>query len=126
MKLKRILLTLGFVPLLGVPALADIVGPSDGMHDSTSDRIIVAQGSTGSGGGSGSGTDTGGGTGGGKSSPCEIKAGDAERKAEQNQMQSSHMIRGEVIKVEDSNYVVKEQEGKEVSLKTDGTTALAQ
>jgi hypothetical protein len=143
MKLKRIVLSLGFVPLLCVPALGAIVVPSDAMHDSTSDPIIAAQGSTGSGGGSGSGTDTGGGgsrsgisalestTGGGTSSPgdssknppCEIKEGEAERKAEQNQMQSSHMIRGEVIKVEDSNYVVKEQEGKQVSLKTDETTA---
>jgi len=58
-----------------------------------------------------------------KSPPCEINTGEAALKAEQNQAEHSHMIRGEVMQVEGSNYVVKEREGKPVSLKTDETTA---
>lgn len=58
-----------------------------------------------------------------KSPPCEINTGEAALKAEQNQAEHSHMIRGEVMQVEGSNYVVKEPEGKQVSLKTDETTA---
>ena len=59
----------------------------------------------------------------GKSPPCEINTGEAALKAEHNQAEHSHMIRGEVMQVEGSNYVVKEREGKQVSLKTDETTA---
>ena len=58
-----------------------------------------------------------------KSPPCEINTGEAALKAEQNQTQKSHMIRGEVMQVEGSNYVVKVQEGKQVSVQTDVTTA---
>jgi len=58
-----------------------------------------------------------------KAPPCEINTGEAALKAEQNQAEHNHMIRGEVMQVEGSNYVVKEREGKPVSLKTDETTA---
>ena len=57
-----------------------------------------------------------------KSPPCEIKTGEAALKAEQNQAQNSRMIRGDVMEVEGSNYVVKDQDGKEVTLKSDKTT----
>ena len=142
MKLKRIALSLGLVPLLCVPAQGALSGPSDVMHESTSDRILVAQGATGSGGGSGSGTDAGGGspgsgtsalestTGAGQSSPedfrkappCEVKDGDAKGRAEQHQAQRSHMLEGEVMRVEDASYLVREQSGKEVTLNTDQKT----
>lgn len=141
MKLTYIALSLG-LGLLSVSAQDAVAGSLDGMQVFTMDSIIVAQGSTGSGGGSGAGTDMGGGspgsgisamestTGSGTSSsedfrkapPCDIKDGDAERKAEQHAAQDSHMIRGEVMRVEGSNYVVKQQDGKQVSLKTDETT----
>lgn len=58
-----------------------------------------------------------------KSSPCEINTGEAALRAEQHQVQNSHLIRGEVTEVDGSNYLVKEQEGRQVRLKTDETTA---
>jgi predicted RNA-binding protein (virulence factor B family) len=43
-------------------------------------------------------------------------------RAEQAEMQGTHMISGEVIRVEDANYFVKDQGGKEVSVQTDQRT----
>ena len=57
-----------------------------------------------------------------KAPPCDIKEGDAERKAEQHAAQGSQMIRGEVMRVEGTNYLVKQQDGKQVSLQTDEKT----
>jgi hypothetical protein len=142
MNLRRITIALGLISLLCVPAQSAIAGPSDLKQGSTRDHIIVAQGSTGSTGGSGSGTDMGGGspgsgtgalestTGSGQSSvedfrkapPCDIKDGEAKQKAEQKEPQSHHMISGEVMRVEDESYLLREQSGKEVTLKTDKRT----
>ena len=55
-------------------------------------------------------------------SPCEIPHGQNAMRAEQAEMQGTHMIAGEVIRVEDANYFVKEQSGKEVSVQTDQRT----
>ena len=52
-----------------------------------------------------------------KGSPCENAM-----RAEQAEMQGTHMISGEVIRVEDANYFVTEQNGKEVSLQIDQKT----
>jgi ATP-dependent 26S proteasome regulatory subunit len=57
-----------------------------------------------------------------KGSPCEIPHGQNAMRAEQAEMQGTHMISGEVIRVEDANYFVKEQSGKEVSVQTDQRT----
>jgi hypothetical protein len=142
MKPKHIAITLGLVPFFCMPAQSAVSGSSKVMHDLTSDRIVLAQGTTGSGGGSGPGTDIGGGspgsgtgatestTGSGKGSmsdfrkapPCDIKDGDAARKAEQAEAKGTHMIEGEVMRIEDESYLVREQSGKEVTLKTDKNT----
>jgi hypothetical protein len=37
-------------------------------------------------------------------------------------MQGVHIIQGDVLRVEDTNYVVKRLDGREVSLHTDNTT----
>src|SRR3954462_7174554 len=57
-----------------------------------------------------------------KGSPCEIPHGQNAMRAEQAEMQGTHMISGEVIREEDANYFVKEQSGKEVSVQTDQRT----
>jgi ATP-dependent 26S proteasome regulatory subunit len=57
-----------------------------------------------------------------KGNPCEIPHGQNAMRAEQAEMQGTHMISGEVIRVEDANYFVKEQSGKEVSVQTDQRT----
>jgi ATP-dependent 26S proteasome regulatory subunit len=57
-----------------------------------------------------------------KGSPCEIPHGQNAMRAEQAEMQGTHMISGEVIRVEDANYFVKDQGGKEVSVQTDQRT----
>ena len=50
--------------------------------------------------------------------PCE----GTTLKAEQDVRKDSHLIQGEVLRVEGSTYFVKGQDGKEVSLQTDQTT----
>ncbi len=59
----------------------------------------------------------------------DMKAGQSERKGEQAdqkemtvQKQGVHVIQGDVLRVEDPNYVVKGLDGKEVSLHADNTT----
>jgi hypothetical protein len=57
-----------------------------------------------------------------KGGPCEVPHGQNATRAEQVETQGSHMISGEVLRVEDTNYFVKEQSGKEVTIKTDQKT----
>src|SRR5688572_17541347 len=54
-----------------------------------------------------------------KGSPCEVPHGQNATRAEQAETQGTNMISGEVMRVEDTNYFVKEQSGKEVTIKTD-------
>jgi hypothetical protein len=65
----------------------------------------------------------------GASAADDMKAGQSERKGGQVdqrettvQMQGVHIIQGDVLRVEDTNYVVKRLDGREVSLHTDNTT----
>jgi len=57
-----------------------------------------------------------------KETPCEVPDGRNAMQAEQAATQDSHVVFGEVIRVDGSTYVVKEKGGKEVSVKTDGKT----
>jgi hypothetical protein len=50
------------------------------------------------------------------------QGGQAGLKGEQDKLKGGHMISGEVLRVEGENYFIKEQDGKEVRLHTDGTT----
>lgn len=54
--------------------------------------------------------------------PCESRGGQTILKAEQDQGKGGYTIRGEVLRVEGNTYVVKSQDGKEVSLQTDQAT----
>ena len=56
-----------------------------------------------------------------KGSPCEVPHGQNATRAEQAE-KGTHMIEGEVMRVEDENYLIREQSGKEVTLKTDHKT----
>ena len=53
----------------------------------------------------------------------QVPHGQNATRAEQVEKQGTHMITGEVMRVEDTNYFVKEKSGKEVTLKTDHRTA---
>ena len=53
------------------------------------------------------------------SNPCEKRGGQSILGAEQEQGNTGYTIRGEVLRVEGNIYVVREQDGKEVSLQTD-------
>jgi hypothetical protein len=57
-----------------------------------------------------------------KGGPCAVPHGQNATRAEQVETQGTHMISGEVLRVEDTNYFVKEQSGKEVTIKTDQKT----
>jgi hypothetical protein len=57
-----------------------------------------------------------------KGGPCEIPSGQNAARAEQAEIQGTHMVSGEVTRVEDTNYFVTEQNGKEVSLQIDQMT----
>ena len=57
-----------------------------------------------------------------KGIPCEIPHGQNATRAEHIDKQGAHMISGEVIRMENGSYVLKEQSGKEVTLKTDKRT----
>jgi hypothetical protein len=57
-----------------------------------------------------------------KGSPCEIPHGQNATRAEQVETQGTHMISGEVMRVDDASYLLMEQSGKEVTLKTDQRT----
>ena len=57
-----------------------------------------------------------------KGLPCEVPHGQNATRAEQAETKGTHMISGEVMRVEDANYLVREEGGKEVTLKTDHKT----
>ena len=57
-----------------------------------------------------------------KGIPCEVPHGQNATRAEQAETKGTHMISGEVMRVEDANYLVREESGKEVTLKTDQKT----
>lgn len=60
-----------------------------------------------------------------KESPCEIPSGQNASQAEQAATRGSHVVSGEVIRVDGATYVVKEKGGKEVSLHADEKTEKA-
>jgi hypothetical protein len=53
--------------------------------------------------------------------PCESRGGQTFLGAQQEEGNAGQTIRGEVLRVEGSTYVVRSQDGKEVSLQTDQT-----
>jgi hypothetical protein len=57
-----------------------------------------------------------------KQSPCEVRDGKKATRAEDVATQRTHMISGEVLRMENGSYLVREQSGKEVTLKTDERT----
>lgn len=57
-----------------------------------------------------------------KESPCEVPEGTNAMQAEQAASKGSHVVYGEVVRVDGENYVVKQKNGKEVSVKTDERT----
>ena len=54
--------------------------------------------------------------------PCDILPGKNAMQAEQNAVRKTHMIYGEIIRMDGTIYVLKADDGKEVSLLTDETT----
>ncbi len=54
--------------------------------------------------------------------PCDIPAGQNAAHAEQDAMQTSRLVTGEVMQVDGENVVVKEQKGKEVRFQITETT----
>ena len=60
-----------------------------------------------------------------KGLPCEVPHGQNATRAEQAETKGTHMISGEVMRVEDTNYLLREESGKEVTVKDrpeDGAT----
>ena len=57
-----------------------------------------------------------------KGSPCEIPHGKNAARAEQAEVPGTHMISGEVVRIDGASYFVKDQSGKEVRLETDQKT----
>lgn len=57
-----------------------------------------------------------------KESPCEVPHGQNATRAEHIEKQGTHMISGEVLRVDDASYLLREQSGKDVTLKTDKRT----
>ena len=97
-----------------------------GITGSGSDKTgatgpTVGGSSSGMSGGSGAGTDPNLGAEQTSANPCESRGGQTVVGAEQDHGNDGHTIRGEVLRVEDNTYVVKKQDGKEVSLHTDQT-----
>jgi len=60
-----------------------------------------------------------------KETPCEVAEGTNAMQAEQAASKGSHMVSGEVIRVDGTTYVVKDKSGKEVSLQIDEKTEKA-
>lgn len=54
--------------------------------------------------------------------PCDIPTGQTAMQAEQDAMRKSHLISGEVIRMDGATFVVKGKNGKEVSLHVDEGT----
>lgn len=59
---------------------------------------------------------------GSKGAPCEVPPGQNAMNAEQAVTKGSHLVSGEVVRVDGATYVVKDKGGKEVSLQTDAKT----
>ncbi len=57
-----------------------------------------------------------------KGLPCDIKDGTNVTQAEQDAKRGSRVIDGEVLRVDGAKYVIKEENGKEVSVHADQTT----
>lgn len=57
-----------------------------------------------------------------KGIPCDIPHGQNAMQAEQDAKRGSHVIFGEVLRVDGAKYVVKEESGKEVSLHASEST----
>lgn len=57
-----------------------------------------------------------------KRSPCEIPPGQNAMRAEQNVERDTHIISGELLSTDGDYYVVKDENGKEVSLLSDQRT----
>jgi hypothetical protein len=54
----------------------------------------------------------------------DMKGGQADQKDMMLKKPAGHIIQGDVVRVEYGNYVVKQKDGKEVSLETDNTTQM--
>lgn len=58
----------------------------------------------------------------GKGSPCEVPDGQNATRAEQAEKKDTRLLSGEVLRVEDTSYLLRDENGKEVTLKTDQKT----
>ena len=54
-----------------------------------------------------------------KGSPCEVPDGQNATRAEQAEKKGTRLMSGEVLRVEDTSYLIRDDSGKEVTLKTD-------
>lgn len=54
--------------------------------------------------------------------PCDITPGKNVMQAEQNAVRKSHLIIGDVLRIDGTTYILKDEDGKEVSVLTDETT----
>jgi hypothetical protein len=54
----------------------------------------------------------------------DMKAGQGDQKDVSVKKPASHIVQGDVVRVEYGHYVVKQKDGKEVSLETDNTTQM--
>lgn len=93
-----------------------------GITGSGSDKP-GATGPTGGGSTSGMSGQSGAGAEHTSANPCESRGGQSVLAAEQDHGNDGHTIRGEVLRVEGNTYVVRDQDGKEVSMHTNQTTA---
>ncbi len=57
-----------------------------------------------------------------KNNPCDMSSGTNVMRAEKAVKQGTHLISGEVVRVDGGNYLVKRQNGKEVRVQTDQQT----
>jgi len=57
-----------------------------------------------------------------KGLPCEVPHGQNATRAEHAETKGTHLISGEVLRIEEAKYLVREESGKEVTVKTDQKT----
>ena len=57
-----------------------------------------------------------------KAMPCEVPHGQTATRAEQAETKGTRLMSGEVLRVEDTSYLIRDENGKEVTLKTDQKT----
>ena len=57
-----------------------------------------------------------------KGLPCEVPHGQSATRAEQAETKGTRMMSDEVLRVEDTSYLIRDESGKEVTLKTDQKT----